>query len=1073
MATTGIRAWLEAQDLGEYVEAFESEKIAVGDLTELTEDDLQGLGLPLGPRRRLLKALRDPAPAAPAELPREAERRQITVMFCDLVGSTALSEKLDPEDLRALMQDYQQAAGGVIERYGGHVAQYLGDGLMTYFGWPSAHEDDAERAVRASLDIVEAVGAMDLAVRIGIATGPVVVGDTGAGDASVPKLAVGETPNLAARLQGLAGPDQIVIGHASRRLLGRVFELDSMGDHELKGIPNPVPVWRVVSTAATEGRFEARTHHLTPFVGRDAEMAMVVSRWEQAKAGEGQVILLSGEPGIGKSRITQQVLEHIADEPHMRLRYQCSPYHVNSALYPIIEQLERAAGFQRNDGADQKLDKLEHLFPHDGADRALIASLMSLPVERYPGTAMSPQRQKDETLRLLVDQALSLAAEAPVLIIFEDVHWIDPTSRELLDLQVSNLARHPVLAVITFRPEYRAPWIGQGHVMALVLQHLSRVNAESLVKRVSGDALDRSVLERIVARADGVPLFVEELTRTVVEGDGNVPETLQDSLMARLDGLGEAKEIAQIGACIGRMFPVALITAVSAQSSKGLQRVLLSLTESGLATQHVQGEDEYYIFKHALIQDVAYGSILRERRRTLHAKIADAILALDPDANNQSSGLLAEHYKKSHTPARAVPLFLEAGRASAAQAALAEAVEYFEAGLDIISAEESGEWDAIELEYLISLAPLGSYLVGRNLESGLRLFHRASEMCEKVGTPGNKLDIELGRAMFEAIGGDATATYERSRALLLEAKVEGEPERVVAATAICAMIGLQVGDFEEARGLAEQTLRLFDPVKHRAMVLRYGMGPLSNAYAAKAWSSWLLGYPDKALAAIDESVASAEEYAFPHDLMLVLVHVGCDIAQLCGRAADVRDYAQRAIALADNIGDPVRAAAARFANGWADFVLSDRLEGRRKMTEAFTEYKSTDVVVRVAGQLAMLAEAYGATGEPDVGLRIVDEEEAGRRLRYPELYRVRGELLCQLSNTEEAETEFRKALELARGDSARSFELRAATSLARLWQSQGKVQEARDLLSPLYGWFTEGFDTPDLQDAKALLDALA
>ena len=405
---TDVGEWLAGLGLEKYAALFAEHEITDDALAYLTEEDLTAIGVALGARRRILAAipaLAEPAPAAP---PREAERRQITVMFCDLVGSTALSEKLDPEDLRSLMQDYQQAAGGVIERYGGHVAQYLGDGLMTYFGWPQAHEDDAERAVRASLNIVEAVGAMDLQVRIGIATGPVVVGETGAGDASVPKLAVGETPNLAARLQGLAGADEIVIGPSTRRLLGGTFELVDLGEQALKGIVEPVPAHRVAGLAATEGRFEARTHNLTPLVGREAEMAMVMARWEQACAGEGQVILLSGEPGIGKSRITQTLRERIADEPHTRLRYQCSPYHTNSALHPVIEQVERAAGFTRDDGTDRKLDKLEALFPapSNGAGRALVASMVSLPTDRYPALAMSPQKQKEETLRLLAEARL-------------------------------------------------------------------------------------------------------------------------------------------------------------------------------------------------------------------------------------------------------------------------------------------------------------------------------------------------------------------------------------------------------------------------------------------------------------------------------------------------------------------------------------------------------------------------------------------------------------------------------------------------------------------------------------------
>ena len=540
MAT--LQQWLEDLGLGEYTKAFADNAVDLEIIADLDDGDLEKIGVKLGHRKKILKAIAalaesplTPPPAAPA---REAERRQITVMFCDLVGSTALSEQLDPEDLRTLMQAYQKAAGTVIERYGGHVAQYLGDGLMTYFGWPQAHEDDAERAVRAGLEIVDAVKSVEapepLRVRFGIATGPVVVGETGAGDASVPKLAVGETPNLAARIQGLAGPDEVIVGASTRRLIGGTFDLDERGEQTLKGIVEPIRVHRVTGVAEAEGRFEAtRGAQLTPFVGREAEVALLLEKWEQARDGEGQLVLLSGEPGIGKSRITQVLRERTEQLPHTRLRYQCSPYHANSALYPVIEQLGRAAGFAGDDSIDERLTKLETLRagstrPNEGeglgegAARkcALFAAMLSLDTgDRYPPLNMSPQKQKDETLQALVDQVANLAEQNPVLMIFEDAHWIDPTSQEMLDLLVPHLAAKRVLLLITYRPEYEPPWSqGLGNLTAVNLNRLGGKQATAMVTRVtSGKPLPDEVLAQIVAKTDGVPLFVEELTKTVLE----------------------------------------------------------------------------------------------------------------------------------------------------------------------------------------------------------------------------------------------------------------------------------------------------------------------------------------------------------------------------------------------------------------------------------------------------------------------------------------------------------------------------------------------------------------------------
>ena len=486
-----IREWLDHLDLGEYAEAFEAEKIAPDDLTEFSEDDLGALGLPMGPRRRVLKAARALTTAPPAETvpapvapPREAERRQITVMFCDLVGSTALAEKLDPEDLRSLMQGYQKSAGGVIERYEGHVAQYLGDGLMIYFGWPQAHEDDAERAVRAGLDIVKSVsrleGPVPLEVRIGIATGSVVVGESSSSD-TVSNLAVGETPNLAARLQGLAGPNQLVISDATRRLVGGVFELEGLGQQAVKGLSQPVSIWRVDALAATEGRFDA-THgaHLTPMVGRDEEVASILRRWESACDGDGQLVLLCGEPGIGKSRVTQVLHKTISEQPSIRLRYQCSPFFANTALYSVIQQFEFAARFERDDSTETRLSKMDAVLGQaldDPSEVApLFAAMLSIDVgDNFPPLDMTPQQQMEATQQALCDQVIALSKREPVLMIFEDAHWVDPTTQGTLDLLVPRLAEHRILLVVTYRPEYQPPWSGMGHILPITLTRLARI----------------------------------------------------------------------------------------------------------------------------------------------------------------------------------------------------------------------------------------------------------------------------------------------------------------------------------------------------------------------------------------------------------------------------------------------------------------------------------------------------------------------------------------------------------------------------------------------------------------------
>lgn len=652
-----VGAWLHGLGLGQYEGTFRESEIEADVLPELTESDLEKLGLPLGPRKRVLKAIANlgetkasgaaspPGLARPSSAEDTAERRQLTVMFCDLAGSTALSARLDPEDMRQVIRVYQDACSGVVARYDGFVAKFMGDGILAYFGFPHAHEDDAERAVRAGLQIVEAVGTLEtrasdkLHVRIGIATGLVVVGDLVGQGAAQERAVVGDTPNLAARLQALAEPDSVVVAGATRRLLRGRFRLRDLGRHAVKGLTEPVEVWVAEGVSSSDSRFEAeQTARLTGFVGREAESKLLRERQRQAWQGEGQIALISGEAGIGKSCFSAWLAEQVADEPHTRLRYQCSPYHRDSALHPFVQQLERAARIAPDESPECKLDKLEAILGLATARTQeiapLIASLLSIPLgNRYPPLSLLPAQQRRQTLSALLDQLEGLATQKPVLMLFEDVHWADATSLELLNLAIERIRRLPIMLLITFRPEFEAPWAGLPDVTTAALGRLDRNQAEMMVERVTGGRkLPAEVMALIIAKTDGVPLFVEELTKNMLEsglliedGDGYrldgplpplaIPSTLQDSLMARLDRLGMAKEIAQIGAAIGREFSYALLNAIAGRDESSLHAALAQLEDAELLLRAGVPPDARYSFKHALVQDTAYESLLKSRRQ--------------------------------------------------------------------------------------------------------------------------------------------------------------------------------------------------------------------------------------------------------------------------------------------------------------------------------------------------------------------------------------------------------------------------------------------------------------------------
>src|SRR5215813_204745 len=704
-----IADWLEKLGMSEYARVFAENRIDFSVLRDLTDQHLKDLRLPLGDRLKMLRAIRElsgpvsPPPQREQRSQDIAERRQVTVMFSDLVGSTALSARMDPEDLWKVISAYLKCAAETVQRFGGFVARYMGDGVLIYFGYPHAHEDDAERAVRTGLALIEAIGKLDiqelLRVRIGVATGLVVVGDlVGAGEAQE-RGVVGETPNLAARLQGIAEPNTVVIAEGTRRLLGNLFELQDLRPKDLKGIPAPTRGWVALRASSVESRFEAlHATGLTALVGREEELELLLRRWARAKTGEGQVVLIAGEAGIGKSRLAAALLERVAGEPHTRLRYFCSPQHIDSALYPIIGRMERAAGLAHDDTLQARLDKLDTLLAQTSTsigDASLFAEMLSLPNDgRYPALELTSQQHRQRTFEALVSQLEALTRQSPVLMIFEDAHWTDPTSLEAFGRVVARIQTLRALMIVTFRPEFDPPWIGRPHVTAMTINRLTKRQVGAMIDGVVGNnLLPAGIRQDIIERTDGIPLFVEEMTKAVLEAESQgalertiavvpspalvVPASLHASLMARLDRLGPAKEVAQIGAAIGREFSHALLAAVvrKREAKADVGSALDRLLNAGLFFRRGTPPHATYLFKHALVQDAAYGTLLREPRRALHARIAETLENQFAEIAESHPDLLARHYTEAGLIDKAAALWGKAGLRSVERSALVEAVE--------------------------------------------------------------------------------------------------------------------------------------------------------------------------------------------------------------------------------------------------------------------------------------------------------------------------------------------------------------------------------------------------------------
>ena len=1115
-----IADWLGKLGLGQYAQLFAENEIDVSVLSHLTDQDLKEIGVPLGHRRKIFAAIHTgvtqpiPGPTAGIEPKNKdaAERRQVTVMFSDLVGSTALSARIDPEDLREVISAYQKCVAETVRRFDGFVAKYMGDGVLIYFGYPQAHEDDAERAVRAGLEVVTAVAGLkapvSLQTRIGIATGLVVVGDLiGSGEAQERGI-VGETPNLAARLQGVAEPNGVVIAESTRKLVGNLFELQDLGGQDLKGIAGSARAWGALRPSSVESRFEAlHAGGMTELVGREEELELLLRRWSRAETGEGQVVLLSGEPGIGKSRLTAALLERIAAEPHTRLRYFCSPQHTDSALHSIITQMERAVGFAHDDTAQAKLDKLDAVLAQSFTprqDAALLAEMLSVPNDgRYPTLELVPQQRRQKTLEALTAQLEALAQAKPVLMIFEDVHWCDPTSLEVLGRTVDRLKTLGVLLIVTYRPEFEPPWIGRPYVTALSLNRLGEREITALIERVAGNhALPDTIRQDIIERTDGIPLFVEEMTKAVLEAENEeearkttaavpsstpaVPASLHASLMARLDRLGPAKEVAQIGAVIGREFSHAVLAAIASKPQEELRSALERLIEAGLLFRHGQAPHATYLFKHVLVQDAAYGTLLRERRRALHARIAETLESKFAEIADKQPELLGRHCTEAGLIEKAARLWGKAGQRSLERSALVEAAERFQRALNQISTLPittalRREQIRLQIGLITALVNVKGYAAPETKAAEERarlLIEEAEALGEPPEDPLLLFSVLHGVWWANYVAFNGTVMRELAAQLLELAEKQGATTPLMIGHRAMGNSLLHAGSIAESRAHFDQAIALYNPDQHRSLVTRFGQDMKVIVLSWRALAQWLLGHPEVALADANQAIKYAREVGQAATLMYAL-----GIAPLVlvtrGDYAIANLLSDEVIALAGEKGALFWKAFGMRLRGQCLALTGQATHAVEVLTSAAIAYRSTGSTALVPLDQLFFARAYTELGQfADAGACIGEAMTAMQqnkdRLWEAEVLRVAGEVAFNSPERDagKAQAFFERALAVARQQQAKSWELRAAMSLARLWRDQGKVQQARELLAQVYGWFTEGFDTLDLKEAKALLDEL-
>ena len=1033
-------------------------------------------------------------------------------MFCDLVGSTAISARLDPEDLSSVLSAFQKACVSAVSAFGGSIAKYMGDGALVYFGYPEAHEDDAERAVRAGLALLDAIAAMRLAlpvrpqVRVGIATGLVVVGELIGEGGAQERVAVGDTLNLAARIQAVASPDSVVVAELTRRLAGVAFDYEDLGPHEFKGIPDAVRLWRVTGESGTRGRFDSRTAKgLTPLVGRAEEISLLQRRWDYAKEGDGQLILLSAPAGFGKSRMTEAFREHLGDSSITYLKYLGSPFHVNSPFYPFIKQLEWAPGIVRTDTGARKLDKLESILEGSAEIRVeaapLLATLLSIPFgERYPPLQINELVQKQRTMEILEEQLVLLSNRCPVLVVFEDAHWIDPTSLELMNRVIRRVADLPVMIIVTYRPEFTPPWLDLGHVTVLKLNLLGRSQVVDLIhKAAGGKTLPEAIAEQIAAKSQGVPLYIEEITRSILESgdleehrdryvlrqsirEFTIPSTLQDSLIARLDRLGSAKDVVLAASIIGREFSYELIEAISSVSEATLLADLGRLVQSDLLGQRGVPPQSRYIFKHALIRDAAYQSVLKARKRELHQRIAEVLTTRFPEIVETEPELLAHHYTEASVVERALTYWRRAAERATARMAHAEALGHVDKAKKLIGALPAGnEQDEWELAFLVIEGPLQMTLHGWESPQANKVYEAARVVAERLKRPAELFPALWGLWLGAHSSGQHARAHELYREIFDLLKQASDPEYVVQANHAGCTQMMAEGLPHEALGHIEQLLNNYRFDLHHNLALMYGAhDPGCCGLSNRALLLTMLGHLDQAEAESSKALELSQRLGHkPSVAHTCQFRAEYDI--ILNRPEKAEAYLDTCISLSEKYSLAAYHNAADLMQGFARVLRGEVETGVRQAEAALETLKSVPTRrFHLPIRISIVGRAKAAAGDIEGALAIfeaaLDATSSTGEIWYePETLRLKAEMLLALPEprTSEAEQCLAAAIAGAQKQDAKFWELRAATVLAGLWTRQRRRAEARGLLAPVYGWFTEGFGNADVRDAAALLTELA
>ncbi len=1035
-----------------------------------------------------------PTPSAAPPRPPEAiaaptdagERRQLTVLFCDLVGSTPLSQQLDAEEWRDVIARYQQAAAGAVARFGGHVAKNLGDGLLIYFGWPTAREDDPERAVRAGLAIVDAMAALNaslaagdgtrLAVRIGLHTGPVVIADGGE--------VFGETANVAARVQGAAEPDTVVITAATQRLVGGLFVVEDRGPQALKGVRDPVTLYRVVQPSGVRRRLDLAAGRLSRFVGREVELATLVDRWERAQDGEGQTVVVLGEAGVGKSRLVYQLHEHLATVPHTWLECGATPYTEGTPFHPIIALATQGLAFAPEDTATETLGKLEVGLRTLASTEtvALLADFLGLP----PPTRLqlSPELQRRKTIDLLVQWTLSLSTAQPLVVVVEDLHWCDVSTLELLGHLIAQSPTARLLLLATARPEFTPPWPARSNLTTVQLVRLTKRQARDLIATLAGTELPPATLDALVARADGVPLYVEELTKAVMEpgaarGVEAIPATLADSLMGRLDRLSTAKEVAQRAAVLGREFGYPLLAATAGMDEAALRQGLVRLVDAEILFVRGEPPAATYTFKHVLIQETAYQSLLKRTRQQLHARVAQVLEERFPERVASEPEVIARHYEQAGLVAQASAHYQRAGEHATQRSANEEAIGHLRRALALVGTlPETPERHQMELGLQMAIgAPLMAAR-GQSHSEYERTYTRARELVSQIGESPELPRVLVGMAAAYFSKGDLGTGAELAQEALAAAERTGGTFDLLLAHDLAGESSFLQGHFSRALQHFERSMRLYNPREHGSLAYTVGQDRGVHAHGYAAWCHFHLGHLARALAVSAEAAALAKRMEHPLSLADALFFAGFVHLQ-CGELDRTKECAGELVGLAEQLVFPTYLGLGRFYRGWARAESGEGDAGIAEMQQALVDLAESGSGIGAPQFLAVLADALRKIGRHDealraLGLGVARAEQQGEHFYDAELHRLRAEILLDTDGTavEEAEALFHHSLEIARRQEAKTFELRAATSLARLWQRQGNHDAARALLAPLDAWFTEGFATRDLREAKTLLQEL-